>query len=231
MITKPEKVIDMLPCILISSATAKPDAALNYENAVRAAGGESVVRYCPEVDLSFDGLLLTGGGDVDPARFAQEDRGSLLIDSERDQAEIALAQAYLAAGKPILAICRGMQLLNVVLGGTLIQDLGPNLNAFHRRIETDKVHPILAREGSLLHTLYGPVLHVNSAHHQAVDLPGHGVAIAARSESGVAESLELPGKPVLGVQFHPERMTGAHLRTDTVDGRTIFQWFLAQCQA
>ena len=219
----------MLPRILISAATPKPDAALNYENAVRAAGGDFVTRYCPEVDLSFDGLLLTGGGDVDPARYGQPDRGSLPPDPERDQTELALVKACIAAGKPILGICRGCQVLNVALGGTLVQDLGEHLNLFHRRVDADKVHPVRAQQGSVLHALYGPLFHVNSAHHQAVDVPGTGAVITARSESGVAEGLELPGKPVLGVQFHPERLTGAHLHPDAVDGGAIFQWFIGQC--
>ena len=219
----------MSPRILISAATAQPDAALNYENAVRAAGGDFVTRYCPEVDLSFDGLLLTGGGDIEPWRYGQENCGSMPPKPERDRTELALAEAYLAAGKPILGICRGHQVLNVALGGTLVQDLGDELNLFHRWIEADKVHPIHAREGSLLHTLYGPLFPVNSAHHQAADMPGSGAIITARSESGVAEALELPGKPVLGLQFHPERMTGALARPDTIDGAAIFRWFIAQC--
>lgn len=219
----------MFPRILISAATAKPDAAVNYENAVCAAGGIPVVQYCPAVDLSFDGLVLTGGGDVEPRLYGQEDRGSLPPDPTRDRAELALVRAYLAAGKPILGICRGCQILNVALGGTLIQDLGEALNPFHRRFETDKVHPIQASEGSVLHSLYGPLFHVNSAHHQAVDIPGAGAVITARSEAGVAEALDLPGCPVLGVQFHPERMTGAHLRPDCTDGAAIFNWLLAHC--
>ncbi len=219
----------MLPRILISAATARPEAALNYENAVRAAGGDFVTRYCPEVDLSFNGLLLTGGGDMEPWRYGHEDRGSLLPDPSRDQAELALVKAYIAAGKPILAICRGCQVLNVALGGTLVQDLGEHLNLFHRRLEADKVHPVHAQEGSILHALYGPLFPVNSAHHQAVDMPGKDLAVTARSEAGVVEAIELPGTPVLGVQFHPERMAGAHLRPDTVDGGAVFRWFLAHC--
>lgn len=219
----------MPPRILVSAATAKPDAALNYENAIRAAGFDFVTRYCPEVDLSFDGLLLTGGGDVAPHLYGQENRGSMPPDPDRDRTELALAHAYLAAGKPILGICRGTQVLNVALGGTLVQDLGEELNLFHRRIDVDKVHPIRAEAGSLLHSFYGPLFHVNSAHHQAVHMPGEGLVISARSESGVAEALELPGRPVLGLQFHPERMTGALSRPDTVDGSAIFHWFLAQC--
>ncbi len=219
----------MPPRILISAATAKPDAALNYENALRAVGCDFVTRYCPEVDLSFDGLLLTGGGDVAPCHYGQATDGTMTPDPDRDRTELALAEAYLAAGKPILGVCRGMQVLNVALGGTLIQDLGEELNLFHRRIEADKIHPVHAQEGSLLHSLYGTLFPVNSAHHQAADLPGSGAVITARSESGVAEALELPGKPVLGLQFHPERMTCEHLRPDTVDGAAIFRWFAAQC--
>lgn len=218
-----------MPRILISAATAKPEAAVNYETAVRAAGGDFVTRYCPEIDLSFDGLLLTGGGDVDPARYGQENLGSLTPDPNRDRTELALANAYLAAGKPILGICRGMQVLNVALGGTLVQDLGKIPNLFHRKAEAYKVHPIHAAQDSILHSLYGTVFHVNSAHHQAADTPGRGVIITAWSEAGVAEALELPGMPVLGVQFHPERMTGALARPDTVDGAVIFHWFLSQC--
>lgn len=219
-----------MPRILISAGSAKPESAANYENAVRAAGGEFVTRYCPEVDLSFDGLLLTGGGDIDPARYGQELNGSNTPKPERDRTELALARAYLEAGKPILGICRGHQILNVVLGGTMVQDLGEHLNLFHRKITEDRVHPIRAQEGSILHTLYGETFPVNSAHHQAADVLGEGLVVTARSESGVVESIELPGRPVLGVQFHPERMTCEHLRADTVDGIAIFRWLLDQCK-
>lgn len=219
-----------MPRILISARSANPEAAVNYENAVRAAGGEFITRCYPEVDLSFDGLLLTGGGDIEPSRYGQEPNGSNPPDPERDRAELALARAYLEAGKPVLGICRGHQILNVVLGGTMVQDLGEHLNLFHRRMVEDRVHPVWAQEGSILHALYGSTFAVNSAHHQAVDVPGKGLIITARSESGVVESIELPDRPVLGVQFHPERMTCDHLRPDTVDGAAIFRWFLSQCE-
>lgn len=217
----------MSPRILISAGT--PAAAENYENAVRAAGGVPVVRCYPPADTGFDGLLLCGGGDLDPLLYGQESRGSQPPDPERDRTELALVRAWLEAGKPILGICRGTQVLNVALGGTLVQDLGPDLVPFHTWDQQDKVHPIRTQEGSLLHRLYGPLCAVNSAHHQAADRPGEGLRVTARSEGGVAEGLELPGRPVLGVQFHPERMTGALRRCDTVDGGAIFQWFLDCC--
>ena len=217
----------MSPRILIS---AGPPSAENYENAVRSAGGVPFVRRYYPVDLSFDGLLLCGGGDLDPALYGQEDRGSQPPDPERDRTELALVRAYLEAERPVLGICRGVQVLNVALGGTLIQDLGPRLNPFHVWEEADKVHPVSARPGSLLSALYGPLFPVNSAHHQAVDRPGEGLVLTAWSEGGVAEGLELPGRPVLGVQFHPERMCGALRRQDTVDGAPIFRWLLEQCR-
>lgn len=221
----------MTPHILISAAMDSPTAAKNYEAAVCAAGGTFETRYCPEIDLSFDGLLLTGGGDIESSHYGRANEGSMPPDSERDRTELALCKAYLEAGKPILGVCRGHQVINVTLGGTMIQDLGELLNRFHRRVgPTDKAHTIWAKEGGILHSLYGPQFGVNSAHHQAVEDPGQGLVVTARSEAGIVESMELPGRPVLGVQFHPERMTGSFLRADCVDGAAIFRWFIGQCR-
>lgn len=123
-----------------------------------------------------------------------------------------------------------MQLINVALGGTLIQDLPPEQKIFHISGQGDLVHPVFSPEGSTLNGLYGPVFSVNSAHHQAVDQLAEGLEAAAWSESGVVEALELPGYPVLGVQFHPERMAFGKRRLDTVDGAAIFAWFLDACR-
>ena len=201
----------------------------NYCAAIRGAGGEPVAGYCPAPDLSCAGLVLCGGGDIECIRFGQEDRGSQPPDRERDRAELALFQAFYEAGKPILGICRGMQLINVALGGTLIQDLPPTQLPFHTG-KTDTVHPLRTEEDSLLHRLYGPLIQVNSAHHQAVDVLGRDLQAAAWAESGFAEALELPGRPILGVQFHPERMSFGRRRLDTADGAAIFTWFLARCR-
>ena len=208
-----------------------PKGAPYYEAAVRAAGGVPTSIHCPSSVEGFDALILCGGDDLAPDRYGQEDRGSQPPDLPRDRAELALTEAFLSSGKPILGICRGFQLLNVVLGGTLIQDLGP-LVPFHNRdagSDADKIHPIQARPGSLLHQWYGPLFPVNSSHHQALDRLGEGLVVTARSESGVAEAVELPGRAVLGVQFHPERMTEDCARPDTVDGAAIFRWLLEQC--
>lgn len=203
-----------------------------YREAVLRAGGIPCGTYLPQIDTSYAGLLLCGGDDIDPDRYGQKNQGSAGIDPQRDEIELALTAAYLAAGKPVLAICRGHQLLNVALGGSLIQDLNAGILPFHRVLKGergDRIHPVRAEAGSLLHTLYGEVFGVNSYHHQAVDRVGQSLIVTARSESGVAEALEHKHLPVLGVQFHPERMTEAHTGPGLVSGGDIFDWFMARC--
>ena len=208
-----------------------PKGAANYEAAVQAAGGIPTSLYCPTGAEGFDALILCGGEDVAPDRFGQENHGSQPPDLPRDAAELALVEAFLASNRPVLGICRGLQLLNIALGGTLIQDLGP-LVPFHARdpgSEEDKIHPIQAVSDSLLHQWYGPLFPVNSSHHQALDRLGEGLRATARAEGGVVEGAEWAGRPGRGGQFHPERMAGSFRRPDAVDGAAVFQWFLAQC--
>ena len=195
-----------------------------------STGGGDASNYLPAPDLRYDGLLLAGGGDMEPTRFGQPDCGSRDIDPDRDEAELALLDAFCAAGKPVLAICRGFQVVNVWLGGDLVQDLSPALAPFHGGGEGDRVHPVHAVEGSLLHRLYVPVFSVNSAPHQALGRLGRGLSVTARSEGGVAEAVEHETLPLLAVQFHPERMTGAKARPDTVDGGAVFRAFLNRIQ-
>ena len=217
----------MKPNILISTGGGN---AANYITAIEAAGGRADARYLPAPNLGYDGLLLAGGDDIDPVRFGQADCGSRGIDRARDEAELALLDAFCGAGKPVLAICRGHQVVNVWLGGNLLQDLGPGLVPFHRKEEGDQVHLVRGSEGSLLHRLYGPVFPVNSSHHQGLGRLGRGLRVAARSEGGVIEAVEHDTLPLISVQFHPERMTGALARPDTVDGGGLFRAFLELCR-
>ena len=202
----------------------------NYDRAFSQLGALPLSGYCPTPDLSCHGLILCGGGDLESTLFGQENRGSHPPDPARDRAELELFSAFYQAGKPILGICRGMQVINVALGGDLIQDLPPRLGPFHGGTDHDLIHPVRTREDAPLCRLYGPLFPVNSFHHQAVDRLGEGLRAIAWSEGGVIEALDCPGRPILGVQFHPERMSFSFRRPDAVDGAPILSYFLSLCQ-
>lgn len=202
----------------------------NYCAALRGAGCEPVAGYCPAPDLRCGGLLLCGGGDIESALYGQEDRGSQPPDRNRDRAELELFRAFFEAGRPILGICRGMQLINVALGGTLIQDLPAQAVPFHGGGKGDRVHTVRALEGSLLHRLYGSVFSVNSAHHQAVGQLGEGLRVTAWSAEGFPEAIAWDERHIMAFQFHPERMSFANRRPDTVDAGALFRIFLEVCR-
>ena len=217
------------PRILITAAAS---GSSSYIDALVAAGAKPTAVYCPDVDLSYDGLVLSGGEDIDPKHYGEEVDGSAPPNAPRDESELAIARAYVEAGKPVLGICRGHQLLNVVLGGTLIQDLGDDLRPFHANWAAfDSLsHQVKSAPDSLMHTLYGDVFRTNSSHHQATKALGNGLKATLWSESGIIEAAEHESKPFFSVQFHPERMTGRFARPDTVDGAAIFERFVALCR-
>lgn len=216
----------MKPRILISGSKS---GSVNYERAIRQAGGEPCAFYLPPIDDSYDALLLSGGGDMLPSYFGQENNGSYDMDLERDRVEVELTERYIRAGKPILGICRGHQLLNVLFGGDLLQDIGDPLHLFHTRgdLPEDRIHPVRCSEDSFLYELYGSVFPVNSSHHQVVDQIGDGLRAVAWSEHGLVEALQHETLPIRSVQWHPERMSYEKRRMDTVDGAPIFDWFIA----
>ena len=150
--------------------------------------------------------------------------GSHGIDRDLDLTELELVKAF--SGRPILGICRGMQLLNVAFGGTLVQDL-PTAQS-HRWQEStgDQVHMVLVPRDSFLYTLYGERFSVNSAHHQGTAQVGRGFSVAAQAEDGGIEAIQCPEKRIYAVQWHPERLTLRHSRPDAVDGKAVFEFFL-----
>jgi putative glutamine amidotransferase len=160
----------------------------------------------------LDGLVLSGGIDVDPALYGRTRHPKLgRVDRERDDFELALTRDALRRDLPILAICRGQQVLNVATGGTLIQDIPSELEgavthaAAGRR--TRRSHPVEVVPGSKLREILGPgPISVNSFHHQAIDRLGEGLSVSGRCpEDGVIEAVEMNDRAfVLGVQWHPE---------------------------
>lgn len=216
----------MKPKILLS---ARENNQTFYIDAVNGVGGIPVGGYLPETDLSCDGLILCGGSDVHPKFYGEEINGSRGIDLARDEAELRLARDFIRAGKPVLGICRGCQVLNVYFGGSLIQDIPESWMVHH--CEQDLVHEVTAAEGSLMHKLYGSRFTVNSMHHQAVKDLGEGLRITMMSGPvPVVECIEHESLPVIGVQWHPERMSFQKRRDDAVDGALIFQHFIELCK-
>jgi putative glutamine amidotransferase len=160
---------------------------------------------------SLDGLLLTGGSDINPARYGQSNAGSDEVDDVRDELEIRLLREALAVHRPVLGICRGLQLLNVACGGTLVQHLGSS--EVHRQrpqgVEAGK-HPgahrvWVAPETRLAGIMGAGGCDVNSRHHQAIENLGQGLIVSAIAEDGVIEAVEMPGAAfAVAVQWHPE---------------------------
>jgi putative glutamine amidotransferase len=190
----------------------------DYIRSVEEAGAVPLVvpscapDHAPLVLDRLDGLLLSGGVDVDPALFGEAPHPKLRrVDRRRDDLEIALIREALRRDLPILAICRGIQVLNVAAGGTLIQDL-PSTRADGAEHDcpeprSRRVHRIETEAGTRLRQLLGAgAVPVNSFHHQAVDRLGEGLVASARCpEDGVIEGLEgRDGRFVVGVQWHPE---------------------------
>jgi putative glutamine amidotransferase len=194
-----------------------------YFELVAAAGGRPLLLPPPgtapdgpgqgadEVIAVLDGLVLTGGGDVDPLAYGEQPDPQVAgVDTNRDASERALLQAALRADLPVLAICRGCQVLNVELGGTLHQHL-PDVvgHSAHRSapyvfgdVEVD------TEPGSLAALVFGETPVVRCSHHQAIRDLGRGLVPTARTHDGVVEAVELPGSRfVLAVQWHPEEGT------------------------
>jgi putative glutamine amidotransferase len=198
--------------------------ARNYVDAVQRAGALALmlppdprVAEAPEEVLDLiDGLVLTGGADIDPASYGRQAHAETVETApERDAFEIALVRAAIERDLPVLGICRGMQLINVARGGTLLQHLPEHFgHGEHRRAVGSfdgSDHDVLLAEGSLAASAAGELSHATkSHHHQGIDRLGEGLAVSGRSTlDQLPEAIEWDGSPptrrfVLGVQWHPE---------------------------
>jgi len=202
---------------------------INYTIAMMMLGAQPVVVWDEWNVDEFDGLLLPGGVDVHPGRYGQENIACGTIDEALDGIQFDITDAFVKAGKPVLGICRGHQLLNVYFGGTLIQDL-PNAPEHTKLENADNINATTADPDGFLAALYGTEFAVNSAHHQAIDTLAPGLRIVQWCGE-VAEAMQHERLPVYGVQWHPERMCFDYAREDTVDGSKVLAWFLDVCRA
>ncbi len=208
---------------------------------LRAGALPVILPMIPEDDPNYDelmdktirlvdGIVFTGGPDIHPKYYGE----TLLPDchepvSDRDKADLALILRAVAVRKPFLGICRGIQVVNVALGGSLYQDLPSQLNpgVNHSQPDTLLAHRVSLAEGSLLHTLTGAAsLEVTSRHHQAVKEPAPGLMVTALSEDGVIEALEYEdGRPMLCVQWHPE-----NLAKSNPAHQSLFDWLVREAE-
>jgi len=234
----------MTPVIGISCSTlvlpdmrSSPRFALAryYTSCVVEAGGLPLLlpSLDPEAAAAFltriDGLVLSGGLDVDPARYGQEPHPRLgLIDAPRDAFELELARGAREQGMPVFAICRGIQVVNVAFGGTLLQHIPHQVTGAvkhdHEGLYDDGLgHSIEIVPGTRLFAAAGAGrVRVNSLHHQAVDEPAPGFSVSARAPDGVIEAMEDAAQPFfVGVQWHPERRPADPLT------RALFRDFVA----
>jgi len=204
-----------------------------YIDSVVAAGGVPIV--LPVLDPSMasavldgvDGLVLSGGGDIDPGTYGQEPAPELdVIDPARDAFELALVHEALERHMPVLGVCRGHQLLNVALGGTLIQHVDALTEVLHQEKARPShvIHQVHITAGSLLSAVVGTEdLGVNTLHHQVVQESGAGLQVVARSSDGFIEAVEGVGDlRVLGVQWHPE------LLQDLPGHLDLFRWLVTE---
>lgn len=210
----------MHPCIGVTCNPTLSDEANRWEyryylEAVESAGG--LPRLIPSLEVlsearaQLNGLLLPGGCDVHPSVYGEEVHPAFeKCNPALDQLELEAIRWALRADIPLLGICRGMQILNVALGGTLYQDLAAqypqSLN--HRVRNQPRCHRVFVQPDSRMEQMLGTQeFWVNSRHHQAIKEPGEGVCISGLAEDGVAELLEVPGyRLVIGAQCHPEEI-------------------------
>jgi putative glutamine amidotransferase len=199
---------------------------LAYVDAIERAGGRALVIPPAEEDIeqtldALDGVVFSGGADVDPAHYGAEAHPETdAPQTRRDAGELALLRAALERDLPTLAICRGFQLLNVARGGDLVQHLPDEVgNDVHKRVPGEfAVHPVEVKEGSRLAGIVGATPEVTSHHHQALGRVGEGLVESAWAADGTLEAVEDPSQRfVVGVQWHPEAGEDAALFGELVE--------------
>ena len=191
------------PCILIAGRTKD---TVNYENALTRLSIPHITSLSLSRLKDCQGLLLPGGGDITPAFFGQKNNGSHNIDTELDIIQLQILEWAVHYHKPVLGICKGMQIINVFFGGTIIQHM--NHHEMHAYHNGDRFHNSTIVPHTYLHSLYGDTLYTNSAHHQCLDRMGKDILPAQYATfTHTPEAIYHKSLPIYGVQWHPERFS------------------------
>ena len=193
----------------------------NYKNACEQSGFEIYCDLSPiDAAIECDAILFSGGGDLNPKLYGEENVKCESIDDIRDADEYAYLDAFSKANKPIFGICRGIQVINVYFGGSLYQDIGEE-NAPKDKSGSHNINII---KSSFIDKAYPYGMRSNSSHHQAVKKLAPGFKISAISDEGIIEAFEYPEKNIYATQFHPERMTCEYISEDYSDGKHYFDF-------
>ncbi len=204
----------------------EPHQTANYEHALAALQVHVVTSLNVPDITEYDALLLPGGGDIDPRLFGQLPCGTRSYNPELDRIQLQILKAFAKHRKPILGICKGMQLINIAFGGDIIQHL-PTAKQ-HEYLEKDQQHPAWNEKNSLLYQWYGEQMIVNSAHHQGVGIPGREICYIQKAQDGVIEGLCHNFLPILGVQWHPERLSAQTCFQDAPEGEMVLSGMMQE---
>lgn len=208
--------------VLVAIIGRTPDT-VNYENALKLLGADTLTSLDPEECEACDGLLLPGGGDITPAFFGQQNRGSRNIDTELDIIQLQALDFFLKRKKPILGICKGLQVINVHFGGTICQHIeNAGKHEWNGDDQFHYVYHVGCDRTDFFYQLYGSSTYVNSAHHQAVKRLGKGLYPVCQSYDGIIEALAHDTLPVIALQWHPERIMES-------GGEELLSYFLNLC--
>lgn len=205
-----------------------PAQTINYAKAVEKAGAAFEISLSLEQAKDWDGLILPGGGDILPSFYGAEEENCRQIDRWLDERQFELLALFAQKRKPVLGICKGLQIINVYFGGTLCQHLSEATE--HQWMNGDQYHPSEILPGSCLYSLYGESALINSAHHQGLypELLGKDLTAIQFASQKVVEGLLHNKLPILGVQWHPERLNPEVCTKSCADGSKLFSYFISQ---
>jgi putative glutamine amidotransferase len=207
----------------------------NYVNAILRAGGVPVLSAHGDADTYAriaDGVLFSGGSDINPIHYGEKPyKEDCHYMDDRDEMELAICKSFYELKKPMLGVCRGIQTINVALGGTLVQDIPSmvELSAHSQRLFDKPAHYVKSTPGSKMRELFGEEFIVNTHHHQSVKDCAPGLRATVLTDEGVIEAVEHESLPIIAAQWHPERMIGEE-NFEMENMMPLFEYFVELCR-